>query len=836
MIDGTYNIEESFKDDYNDILRVYNYGTKKEVQKLYPKMDRAIKKASIGIQKHSMVFGGEEKIKWVRESYLLMGKAHFLKHDFISARRVFDYVAKEYADKPISFEGYLWLAKTHIETERFEKAEATLNLIRSKLDEGNVPKSVLRDLPLVQADFYIATSKYDNAYPYLERAIEIGNKRDLIIRAYFILAQINQRDGDLELATTYYDKVIKRNPFYIMDFEARINMAQCYDEGTGDSKNINKVLQKMVKDFKNKEFLDQIYYALADVAMKDGDIEKGIEYLRLSVSKSTTDNYQKSTSALELADIYFERNEYTDAQAYYDTAVNFLPADYPNFNIIKNKANVLSEMIVHSQTISLQDSLQKLASMDTVELYALIDGVIENYIKEKERKQEEMEAGLSDQGGVQFVDMNQGGTRRQSLGGKWYFYNTQALSMGRSGFIQKWGNRKLEDYWRLTDKRGLLVSTDDDTLEDEDVDSEIDGEPAEAKPTDPESRDYYLVNIPRTEEELRASDTLIIGAYNKLGFLYLEELNDTVNALDTYLTFQKKYPDNKYRLESWYALYKIYNETNKTEQAAQYKNLIIANYPESDYAKVILDPDFYIKQAQEKNQAAKLYEKAYDAFEKNQYYRVITYADRGILNYPDDTAYVPRFMYLRAISIGKVDVPDSLYRALDELIVSYPASPVVPMAQSILRLLQLEYGIGVTEEMREELLEGEEVIPSPFTYQSDAKHLFMMIINSAVEVDPLKVRISDFKKKYFRLERLNIKSLLLDNQRTLITIGNFENKDKADNFYSALKNDEYVLSGMDPTAYEIYTISMNNYPVFYRDKDVKAYREFFKRYYSNFEE
>jgi hypothetical protein len=231
-----------------------------------------------------------------------------------------------------------------------------------------------------------------------------------------------------------------------------------------------------------------------------------------------------------------------------------------------------------------------------------------------------------------------------------------------------------------------------------------------------------------------------------------------------------------------------------------------------------------------------LYEKAYDAFEKNQYYRVITYADRGILNYPDDTAYVPRFMYLRAISIGKVDVPDSLYTALDELIVSYPASPVVPMAQSILRLLQLEYGIGVTEEMREELLEGEEVIPSPFTYQSDAKHLFMMIINSAVEVDPLKVRISDFKKKYFRLERLNIKSLLLDNQRTLITIGNFENKDKADNFYSALKNDEYVLSGMDPTAYEIYTISMNNYPVFYRDKDVKAYREFFKRYYSNFEE
>jgi len=834
MIEGTYNLNENIGDNYNEILRVYNYGTKEEAKQLYPKMDRSIKKSSIAIQKHSMYFGGEEKIKWVRESYLLMGKAHFLKQDYISARRVFDYVAKEYMDKPISFEGYLWLAKTYIETERYEKAEATLNLIQSKMEEGNVPREVRRDFPLVQADFFIATKKYDNAYPSLERAIELGNKRDLITRAYFIMGQIDQLDGDLERATANYKKVIKRNAYYVMDFQARINMAQCYDEGTGESKNINKVLLHMVKDFKNKEFLDQVYYALAEVAFKDGNTEKGIEYLRLSVSKSTNNNYQKSKSALELADLYFEQNEYKVAQAYYDTAVSFLPTDFPDYEIIKNKAGVLSEMVKYSQTIALQDSLQKLAAMDSTTLYALIDDIIEKYKEEKEKQQQELESGESD-AGVQFVDMNRGGNQQQALGGKWYFYNTQALSMGLSAFKQKWGNRKLEDYWRLTDKR-MLMKAGNDLAEGETEGASNDSIQGQNKPTDPETRAYYLVDIPKTKEDLEKSDSLIIEAYSKLGFLYLEELHDTANALETYLAFQERYPINKYRLESWYSLYKIYNGENKTEEATHYKNLIIANYPESEYAKVILDPDYYIKQAEGKNQAAKLYEKAYDAFEKGLYYRVINIADIGVKEYPGDTSYVPKFKYLRAISIGKVNVPDSLYVALNELTENYPDSPVTPRAKAILKVLKADYGLGPAVDTSQVAVDSTGQATSPYKYEPNAKHLFMMIVISTdIEIDPLKVRISDFKKKYFRLERLNIRSLLLDNQRTLITVGNFDDRNAADDFFTAIKNDEYVFSGMKPDDFKIFTISMNNYPIFYREKNMKVYDEFFKKYYSKFE-
>ncbi len=827
--EGSKNLQENIAENYNDVLRVYNYGEKVDAQKTYPKMDRTIKKASIGIQKHSMYFGGRERIKWVRRSYLMMGKAHFIKQDYISARRVFDYVAKDYEEDPIHYEGYLWLAKTHIQMERYEKAIATLNFLQSKLDEPDFPSSVERDLVLVQADFFIATEDYNAAYSYLERGIELGNERDVITRTNFILGQINQMDGDLDLATAYYKKVVNRNPDYIMAFEARMNMAQCYDEGTGDSKNIIKVLNKMAKDYRNKEFLDQIYYALADVALKDGNIEQAVEYLKLSVSTSVKDNYQKSTSALRLADLYFEQSEYVPAEAYYDTAVTFLPPGYPNYDIIKNKANVLSEIVIYAQTINLQDSLQRLSAMDSIELYAVIDHIIEDYKINKEKEQEEIEE-MMESGGTQFVNVSDRSSQR--LGGKWYFYNSQAMGTGRSEFLGKWGNRKLEDNWRISDKRGMLQGVADEEVSEKIEPARGDSIQAEARPTDPMTRGFYLADIPKTEEELIASEEMIIEAYQKLGFLYLEELNDTINALETYLEFQQKYPDNKYRIESWYALYKIYNQRGDAEKAAYYKSLIVSNYPESDYAKVIMDPDYFIKQSEEKGKSAKLYERAYLAFEREQWFRVITYADRAVVEYPTDTVLIPRFLFLRAISLGKVDVPDTLYAALDRLIITYPKSPVIPRAQSILRMLQLEYGLGIPEDKKQELLEGGSKEPSLFSYDPDALHMFLIVTNSGeVETDPLKVRLSDFKKKYFRLERLRIKSVMLDNQQALITIGNFENAEKAFNFFATVANDEYVLSGMSPKDYELFTISINNYPIFYREKNVTAYREFFDDYY-----
>ncbi len=823
--EGVTMLSEKVKDDYDNVLSVYNYGTKKDAITLNSKMDRTIKKASIGIQRHSMTFGGEEKVKWVKDSYLMMGMAHFYKHDYTSARRVFDYVAKEYESTPISYEAILWLARTYIQTERYEKAEAAINLLQSKFKEENFPNDVKNAIPPVYADFYIARENYYEAYPHLERILELNQDHEVVTRANFILGQINQLDNDFKKASTYYTKVVKRNPPHIMTFEAQMNIAQCYSDGDGNSNYINKVLLKMAKETKNKEYLDQIYYALAQVAIADNKDTLVIYYLKKSVASSLVDDIQKTTSSLDLGDIYFDNANYIDAQAYYDTATMSMPSDYPDHDAILNKTSVLSQLVGQIQIITLQDSLQVLSRMDTTELYAMIDNLIDEYVEEQERIIEEKETG-----GTDFVDMP-GSRSSQALGGGgWYFYNSAALGRGRGEFKKKWGDRKLEDMWRLTDKRMMMQAYEQD-LTDEEVLAENDS--IITVSTNPRNRAFYLQKIPHTQQQLAESDSTIIEAYNLLAYLYIEELNDTTLALDTYLTFQQKYPNNKYKLESWYALYKIYLEEGDVTESNFYRNLIVTNFPESNYAKVILDPDYFIKLRQQKNEIAKLYEKAFKAFNREQYYRVINYSDQAVTLYSEDTAVLPKFLYLRAISLGAVDVVDTLYSSLVSLVKNYPKSSVTPLAQSVLQTLKLDYGMGDPDEDTGNMGKGDSAKESIYKFDPTEMHMAMIVVQSGeINISAFKVRISDFDKKHFGLSRLRVKSLMLDDKQTLITIGNFENSEEADTYLLALRNDEYVISGLQNKEFLVFLISASNYPLFYRDKDVTMYNSFFNNNYN----
>ncbi len=837
---------DKIKDNYKTILRVYNYGTKADAKTLFPKMDRTIEKSSIAIQKHSMHFGGKEQVKWVAQSYLMMGIAHFYKQDYIPARRVFDFVYNEYKDKPIRFEGLLWLAKTYIQMERPAKAEATLNLLTSKMDEDDFPDKVYNELPLVEADFYLSQENYAAAYPFLERALEINKNRFLINRILFILGQINQKDGDFERATRYYSQLIKRNPDFELAFNARLNLAESYDSKTGNSKAITRLLMKMTRETKNKEFLDQIYYALADVALKDKNDTLAINYLRKSVASSINNNYQKTISSLKVADLFFETTEYKFAKLYYDTAMMALPADFPNYFQIKERAEVLTDIVSKHQIIKEQDSLQTLARMNPDERNAIIDAVIEKYrIAEEERKkreEEEKEAKEAEQVAIQ-NGMQPGMGRRggpggpPSLGtgnGKWYFYNPQALSKGYSEFVRKWGKRQLTDNWRLSDKRQMMLASGDLQGETARTDSTL-SDTAEVKTSSaatPYDRAYYLNGLPKTEADFQASDGMILEAYHKLGGLYKESLRDTNNAITVYNEMFKRFPENQYELESWFALYQLYSGQKEPSEVEKYKNLILTKYPDSDYAKVIIDPDYFVKLAAKKGQIVKLYNRTYRAFEHEQYFRVLSFANKAIEEYPDNKSLMPRFLYLRAIALGKATTVDSMYTEMKAMVAAYPQSEVTPLAKQILKTLRAEYGFDGGAKG-----EGKKEAKKVAKYKLMKKIPFFVILavnGDKVKINPLKVRISDFDKKYFRLRKLRIKSMQLDNQRVLITIGNFSNKNDAANYYRAIKNDKYVLSGLNADDYKIFPISTKNYPIMYRDKDVKGYMEFMKENY-NFE-
>jgi len=445
LMAGADELRNNAKDNYGKILRVYNYGNKKTARQIASRMEMTIKKAAMTIQNHSMVFGRKEKVKWVTESYLMMGQAFFYKHDFTGARRIFDFVQKKYNYLPIHYFGTLWLAKTYIEMGDYGKAEAALSLLSSEQNKKSFPNEVKNAFPEVYADLYLAEGNPSAAYPYLEKSIDIIRNKDLLSRVYFIMGQINRREGDLQQAGIYFSKVMKRNPPFQMDFEARLNLARCYDGAGSNSKYIVKTLEKMAGKNQYKIYRDQIYYVLAEVAEKNKNDSLMVHYLRLSVSNSKDNSYQKATASLKLAEDYFQHGNYVPAQAYYDTAVQFLPKDYLHYAQIKNKSLVLSQLVRNLQSIRTQDSLQRLARMDTTQLYALINKKIAGYKTVLAAKKKAAEIRTENLASGQFTGSTGGGipTSGRSGTGGWYFYNRTALSRGFNEFRKRKVRRPL---------------------------------------------------------------------------------------------------------------------------------------------------------------------------------------------------------------------------------------------------------------------------------------------------------------------------------------------------------------------------------------------------------
>jgi tetratricopeptide (TPR) repeat protein len=276
--DGIADLKTSVQDNYGKILLVANYGTEADASKINSAMDRAIAKASIVIQRHSMPFNKKERVKWIDDSYMLIGKAYFYKRDYTAAKRTFDYVMRQYNYNPVQFEAMLWQARNFIQLKQYSDAGAMLDLLKSKTETEKVPFSVLKQIPLVYADYYILQKNYSQVKDYIFKGIELNKNKKLRARLYFILAQLADMEKNQARATEYYTKVIKSSPTYEMAFNARINMASSFDFASGDIRSVEKALMKMLKEAKNKDFRDQIYFALSQLSFKEKKYTHGKKY------------------------------------------------------------------------------------------------------------------------------------------------------------------------------------------------------------------------------------------------------------------------------------------------------------------------------------------------------------------------------------------------------------------------------------------------------------------------------------------------------------------------------------------------------------------------------
>ena len=823
--DGEAELAKTVIDNYNKVLPPVNYGGKESINTMAPSTDRAISKASMVIQRHSIFIKNVEHVKWIDDSYFLIGKSYFYKQDYKTALKTFDFLIKRYKNSNIKNDVMLWTIKCHIQMKEFDMAESLLDNLKNSISKKQIDRKFERDLALTYAEFFIKQENYPPSEEYLIKTLEYHYPKTQRARLNFIMGQIAQRRGDLQRATAFYQKVINMNPGYEMAFNARINQAKCFDVKSGKSSEIVKSLMKMLKDEKNKEYQDQIYFALAEITEKEGDTTKTIEYLRLSVATSVKNKYQKGIASIKIANIYYSQPRYRLAQAYYDTAVQELPSDYPDLFTVKNRAMILNELVKNIKIVENEDSLQRIALMSEKERINFIDNLIKK-IQEQEAMKKKEEAEHAQ--GMAMIYRNKVGNQQNGqggTGGSWYFYNPSSISYGFTEFEKKWGKRKLEDNWRLSNKE--MVAEFNETAAAKTDTATSDSLKNISK--DPKDRKTYLQNLPMTEPLMAKSIAKVKDALYNMGAIYYQGLNDPNNSAKTYETIINRFAnDTALYLKACFNLFDMYREIGNDAKAEVYKNLILSKFPESDYAKIIKDPEYRKILIAKKSKASNLYKETYEAYENDQFSVVLANCNQanGIT---EDKKLMARFDYLRAIAIGKLQKKDSMEIAFKRWLTRYPTSDLRPLVIKILDRMGSKDSIVMKEHVESEkpIVTIKNYAPNP-----DAIHLFVFITDiRKINVNALKIKISDYNQKYNRLDKLNVSSLFLDDSHQMITISNFQNKDLVMTYFSGIMANEYINSSLVKDGYKAFAISVDNYPIFYKNKDVEKYLEFFQANY-----
>lgn len=483
----------------------------------------AIKMASIAIQRHP-------NSKWVDDAYILVGKARLYTLDWGNAIQTFKHVNTKAKDKDAKHLAIIYLIRTYIEHKEYNNAQAAIDY----LEKQNLNRSNQKKFNLEKAYYYQLLNDYDKMVRSLAKADRLLKKSDRHGRIYFILGQVYQKLGFESEAYNYYKKCISTNPEYEVDFYARLYMAQVTEITRGkDINTARKSFRKLLKDSKNKEFQDKIYYEIGLFEYKQKNINEAIENFNLSVRRGSNRKID-GESFLRLGEIYYDTlHDYEMSQAYYDSAINALPKDYEGYEAIKSRQEILNEFVKHLKTIQWQDSLLELAALDSATIRANIDSVLA-----EKKKAEEKKVGKKKKRNR--IDINSNDTNvafnvddpKEGVTG-WYFGNPSAMAIGQTDFVRVWGNIRLEDNWRRSQRQTGTREAITNVQQDSTATSAANATDESKEKADPGAAEYARLSkeIPRTEEAKKASLEKIEEAYFKLADIYYFKLLEKDNAV-----------------------------------------------------------------------------------------------------------------------------------------------------------------------------------------------------------------------------------------------------------------------------------------------------------------
>ncbi|MEL6865756.1 MAG: tetratricopeptide repeat protein [Bacteroidota bacterium] len=716
--------------------------------------------------------------------------------------------------RPVYQEGMLWLARTYIERDNFAEADAIL----SQLDRN--PKTfddVRSQLAGVRAYYHIEQRNYELAVAPLEIAINNSKDKQEKARFAYIVAQIHQKAGRSDEAYASFQRALKYSNSYEMEFSSKLNIAQnAWYKGEATAAQTTKTLRRMLKDIKNEEYQDQIYYALAEISLKGGDRQEGIAYLKQSLRASTDNESQRTESYLQLAELYFEDQEYVSAKNYFDSTLQVMVKTDERYDRVKSFSTNLTDIANNIKIIMLQDSLLAINQLDEKDRLALAYQIKKQ--QEEDRLRKIKEAGSKKGGGK--TNPRKGGSgktiRRSSASTRvapstFFAYDDKKVKKGKREFERRWGDRQLDDNWRRSNRRGIG----------NELAEEISEESLAAQLT-PEEMDKIFKDVPQTPAQIAAANKKIQDAMFVLGGLYRDRLENNPKAIETLEQLVERFPETEYRLDAWYYLYLAHKDMNDRAKAKIYYDKIVSNYPQTKYARALEDPNFLAASKEEERKLVSYYDVTYTAFQNGEYKQAIDRASKAEELFGQANILKPKFALLSALCVGNLKGREAYEAALKDVIAKYPDTQEQKRAKEILRLLT---GKNITD--------AGVTTDSKFKVEKNKVHYFIVILkNSSIKLSDAKIAVSNYHREYHKLDRLRISNIYLgaDTNTPILVIRKFKNKDVAMKYYNGVRGNASSYMP-DEADYELYTVTQHNYRQILKSKTLEGYREFFEDTY-----
>ena len=884
FIEGNLEKENGNKDNCTELIPLYPVANKESKSLGKGNYDRAIEKAEKVIKLYSIKKRPEwnkgrrktaKDIEWLNRreynpflwhAWLLMGKSQFQQGLFEEAAATFSYMSRLYQTQPAIYGiARAWQAKSYTELDWLYDAEDII----VKQHRDSIHYRAQKDWDYTLANYNVRAGRYEEALPYLRKVIKHEKRRKQKAREWFLMGQIQSMLGQNEQAYQSFKHVIRLNPPYELEFNARI--AQTEVMPATDAKGKISKLKRMARSDNNKDYLDQVYYAIGNVYLGQRDTLQAIEAYEEGSKKSTRNGIEKGVLLLKLGNVYWDKEKYADAQRCYGEAIGLLDKDRKDYQQLDERSKILDELAPHTSAVELQDSLQRLALMPEDQRNKIIDKIIADLIKkekEEQRAKEEEEAekilqqeeaknGINNRPGRPTPQRQQPIASTQS--GQWYFYNPQAVSQGKQTFLRQWGKRDNQDHWQRTNQTVVnlqlpesaetaeggedakdspetreMADSQGATMPSDSIAGKEGEEPADSASNDPHKREYYLAQIPFTAEQKAESDNLIKDGLFHSGIIFKDKLDNLRLSERALGRLTSQYTDYEKNDEAWYHLFLLYSRQGRTTEANHCLAMLQRDYPESDWTILLSDPYFAENQRFGVHIEDSIYAATYEAFKTNRHAEVKSNAEISEKRFPLGL-HRPKFLFIEGLSLLNEGQSKACIERMKQVVEQYPQSEVSEMAGMIIRGVQQgktlhggKFDIGDVWSRRSVDMAADSTRNDTLTMERNTSYVFMLayqpdsVNHNQLLYEMAKYNFSNFLVRNFDI---NVDQDALGLARMIIS--GFLNYDEARQYARQLYGNPTMAEMLRPCRSII--VSEQNLPLLGSTYSYRDYELFFEQ-------